>query len=132
MVVIIICKKAPFEEGEGWVEDKQKFKIGICIVRVIVLFFLMSFIYFNVFSLYKDTYGLLIKSEEPIVATHTVKGATASLGGAWFIGLTVTIEEGGVREKISLMFSGGVKVNQTYEFTYLPRTKKVLEYRLVE
>ena len=36
MVVIIICKKAPFEGGEGWAEDKQKFKIGICIVRIIL------------------------------------------------------------------------------------------------
>ena len=129
--MFLIGKRESPKEGECLTESKERsFRVSLIASRIIAVP-MATFIFFMGIPFYKDTYHFLIKSEEPIVATNTVEDIFSNLG-AWFIGQSITIKEDGVEKKIHLFFSGGVWRRRTYEFTYLPRSKEVLEYRLIE
>ena len=103
LTVAMMSKQTIPKEDDA--KKKRNKKIGAYIVRIAMLSLIIFITYFAGVALYKDTYGLLIKSEEPIVAVHTVKDANASLGGMWFVLTNITIEEKRTGGRIKLMFS---------------------------
>lgn len=133
MAVIAIDRRVIFTGHERLPKDRKKAsRIARNALRIASVPLGLMFFYFSFVPLVADTYNVLLKDENVIVATHTVEHAKAGLGGAWFIGQRVTIEERGVEDDIFLKFSGGVRVGETYEFTYLPRSREVIEYHKVE
>ena len=106
LMVCVMFKQTIPEEDDA--KKKRNKKIGGYIVRVAFLVLVIGTFYVTI-ELYKDAYGLLIKSEEPIVAVHTVKDVRVPVGGAWFVLQRITIEEEYMKKSIALSFSPTTK-----------------------